>query len=198
MKPIRLPQLQSRERLLAIGAGAVLLIVLLDRAVLDPWLKHGQTIRREIRQMEESLRSYDRLLMHKDRVLTGFARYERYFRPSIADDLQFAGLLKEIEGIVSDSGLVLHEIKPLPIETNEAVARYPLEVRFQCTLEQWVDFVYRIETSSSLYEIIRAGLSMKEETPDKLEGFLQVASTVRAANSEGGHVETGGAHAAGR
>ena len=41
----KLPQLKPRERLLATGSGVVLLMVLLDRLVLNPWLRHAQTVR---------------------------------------------------------------------------------------------------------------------------------------------------------
>ena len=198
MKPFRLPSLQPRERLLAVGAAAVFLVVALDRAVIAPWLNHGQHVHQEIRQMEETLRSHERLLMRKDHVLVERSRYERYLKPSVADDLQVAALLKELQGLVSQSGLVLNEIKSLPSEVSQGVMRYPLEIRFQCTLEQWVNFVYHVETSPSLYEIVRAGLLTKEEIPDKLEGVLQVVSSVPVQETGSVHATPGGAHAAGR
>ena len=198
MKPFRLPSLQPRERLLAVGSGVVLLMVVLDRTVLTPWFKHGVGVRQEIQRMEAALRNHERLLMRKDRVLVELSRYERYLKPSVADDLQVAALLKEVEGLVAQSGLVLNEIKPLPAELTETITRYPLEVRFQCTLEQWVDFVYRLETAPSLYEIVQAGLSAKEETPDRLEGSIRMVSAVPAQANEAAHTETGEAHVAGR
>lgn len=198
MKWPRLPSLQPRERLLAVGAGAVLLIVALDRSVIAPWLKHGQHVRQEIHRMEEALRSHERLLTRKDHVLVERSRYERYLKPPVADDLQVAALLKELEGLVGDSGLVLKEIKSLPSDVSDTATRYPLEIHFQCTLEQWVNFVYRIEISSSLYEIVRAVLLTKAELPDKLEGVLQVVNTVPVPERAGVHAQPGGSHASGR
>lgn len=183
MKLPRLPSLHPRERLLAVGAGAVLLIVALDRSVIAPWLKHGQHVRQETLRMESALRSHERLLARKDHVLVERSRYQRYLKPPVADDLQVATLLKELEVLVSQSGLILNEIKPLPTDISDTARRYALEIRFQCTLEQWVNFVYRIETSSALYEIVRAGLLTKEELPDRLEGFLQVVTTVPVPES---------------
>jgi hypothetical protein len=60
------------------------------------------------------------------------------------------------------------------------VTRYSLDVRFSCTLDQWVDLVYLIESSPSLFGISRAGLSTRGEEPDRLEGTVRVSgATVR-------------------
>ena len=170
------PQLRPRERLLAVGCGVVLTIVILDRLVLSPWLRHAKTVRQEIHKMERTLQSYQRLLVRKESVLQELARYQRYLQPPIADDLQMAALLKEIQELAGQSHVDIGEIKPLSVEADAVAKRYALEVRFQCTLEQWVDFVFRIETSPSLYEVMRASLSTQEDHPDRLEGYLRVMS----------------------
>ena len=169
-------QLKPRERLLAIGSSVVLLAVLLDRLVRSPWLAHRRTIRAEIRRMEQSLQSRQRLLDRKERVLEELQRYQPYVQPSVADDLRMAALLKEVEGFSQGSRVRVAEIKPLATETNDQESRYSLEVRFACTLEQWVDLLFQIETSPSLYEVVRAGLSVDEESPDRLQGYLRLMS----------------------
>ncbi len=187
MKLPKLPQLQPRERLLGIGAAVVLLVVLLDRCVLAPWIKHSRAIRQEIGHMEEALQNYERLLSRKEPILAEFARARQYLKPAVADDLQMAALLKEIQGLAEQSQVVVKEIKPLGVESDEIEKRYSLEVRFQCTLEEWLQFVYDLETSPSLYRVMRAGLSMPAEAPDRLDGVLRVMS---AAVATGG-VKTG-------
>ena len=174
LKLPKLPTLQPRERLLAIGSGLVFLIVLLDRLVLSPWLGHARSVRREIRAMEEALLSHQRLLSRQARVEAALERYQPYLRPPIADDLQTAALLKELEQIAIASHVAVGEVKPLPIEKDAVAKRYPLEVRFNCTPEEWIEFVFRIETSPSLFEIQRAGLAVTEDSPNQLEGFLRV------------------------
>jgi len=174
----QLPQLRPRERLLAVGTGVVLVIVVMDRFVLSPWLRHAKAVRQEIHEMEQALQSYQRLLGRKQPVLQEFARYERYLQPPIANDLQMAALLKEVQELAGQSHVEISEIKPLAVEADEVAKRYPLEVRFQCTLDQWVDFVFRIDSSPSLFEVIRAGLSRQEDRPDRLNGYLRVMSAV--------------------
>ena len=174
----RLPELQPRERLLAVGSGIALLVVLLDRLVLSPWVRHAGAIQHEIQHIEEELLSHERLLMRKDQVFAQIQRNQRYLHPAVADDLQTAAFLKEIEELAGQSHVTLDEIKPLPSEADERSRRYPLDVRFTCTPEEWAEFVYRLETSPSLFEVLRASLGRKEETPDQLSGSLRVMSVV--------------------
>jgi hypothetical protein len=179
----RLPELQPRERLLAIGSGIVLLVVLLDRLVLSPWMRHAQVIRQDIRRMEEELLSHERLLARKDRLLAELQRHQRYLHPAVADDLQTAALLKEIEALAGQSHVTLEEIKPLPTEADALSRRYALDIRFECTPEEWAEFVYRLETSTSLFEVLRASLARQDDTPDRLGGSLRVVSAALQAPS---------------
>ena len=86
----RFAQLRPRERLLAVGSGVVLLIVLLDRLVLSPWSRHAHTVRQEIHDMERALQTHQRLLARKERVFEELKRYQQYLQPPIADELQVA------------------------------------------------------------------------------------------------------------
>jgi len=174
----KLAQLQPRERLLAVGCGVVLLVVMLDQVVIRPWTKHAKTIRQEIARMEESLQVQQRLLARRDRILAELEQYARYRRPIIADDQQMAALLKEIEEFATRSEVELTEIKPLAVESDATARRYPLEFRFRCTTEQWVELVYQIETSPSLFEIVRAGMSLDDEEPDRLDAYLRLVSAI--------------------
>ena len=172
----RVSDLQPRERLLAAGCAVVLFVVALDRLVLGPWGRHAQAIQHEIREMEQALQSHQRLLARKDRVLAELGRYQQYLTPAIADDLQMAALLKEVEELAGQSQVHLNEVKPLTVETSGPAKHYSLEVRFECTLEEWVDFVFRLQSSPSLYEVARASLSAQEETPDRLVASLRLVS----------------------
>ena len=185
MALLRLPQLKPRERLLAAVSGMIVLALVLDRIVLNPWLRHARTVRQEIHRMEEALQTHQRLLARQERVTAELKRHARYLQPPIADDLQMAALLKEVQSLAGDSQIQVNEIKPLATEQGGGSKRYALEVRFECTLDEWVDFIHRLETSPSLYEVIRAGLATQEDVPEKLQGYLRVVSAVIAPDAPG-------------
>lgn len=195
---IRLPQLptlQSRERLLAVASGAVLLVVLLDLAVLRPWTHHTRQVHQEIRQLEQTLHAHRKLLVRQAAVMAEAEQYQRYLTPALADDLQMAALLKEVEALAVSSSVRISEIKSLGVEAEEAAKRYTLEVRFVCGLEEWVGFVVGLEQSSSLFAITRAGLSVEQDKREHVEGSLRLVSTAFRQEAAA-EPAAGGAHVA--
>ena len=179
--------LKPRERLLAVCAGLVLMVIVLDRAVIHPWLVHGRKVRQDTKQMETALHAYARLLERKDGVLSRRERYQRCFRPEIAEDLQKAAFINEIEELAGEAEVVLGDIKSSEIEGESTIKQFVFDVQFECSLEQWVDFIYEVETSASLYEIARAGLSMPEEGADRLEGYVRLVSAVPSSAAMESH-----------
>lgn len=189
MKLPSITQWQPRERLLAACAAVIVLGLLMDRVVLNPWLRHAASVRREVRDMEAALRRYARLLARKDSVFVELEPLQRYIqRPPMTDELRMAALLQEIERAAIGSGVQLDEIKPLRTDAEEELTRYVLDVRFQCRLEDWVAFVAALEASDAVLTVHQAGLSVQPEAPDQLQAYLRVASVafVAAVPSHGG------------
>ena len=178
-------QLQPRERLLAVGAGLVLLVIAMDRLVLAPWGGHRQKIRQEIHHMEETLQNHARLLARKDSVLAQHQHYQRYLIPIVADDLQKAAFIQEIEDLAAQTSVILDDIKSSEVEVVSPTKRFSFDIQVDCTPEQWVTFIYRIETSPSLYEVVRAGLSLEEDQAERLHGFLRLVSATLQPEGEG-------------
>jgi hypothetical protein len=173
----RLPELQPRERALAIGSGLVLLAVLLDRMVLNPWMRHARVVRQEIARMEDAISSHALLLARKAQVEAEVAQHQRYLRPAIPEELQTAALLKELEDLAAQSHIESPEIKLVSAEAEESAQEHVIEVKFECVPEEWLAFLYHVESSPSLFTVARAGLSLKADVADRLEGFLRVTST---------------------
>lgn len=191
-RPPKLPELQPRERLLAAGGMALLLIVALDRLVLSPWMRHTRTMREEIHRMDATLQGDRRLLARQPAVLAQLARYQRYLRPAIADELQMGALLQEVEELAGADGVHVVEIKPLGVEVDGQVKRYSLELQSRSTLADWTAFLYHLETSPALYDVVRAKLSTIEETPDQLQGYLRLASVVLQPSPASDSTTSGG------
>ena len=188
-------QLKPRERLLAVGSGLVLLLVMMDRLVLNPWLRQGQVIRQETQRMERTLQHYSQLLARKDRIAAQLDAYRPYLRPVLGDELQTASLIKELEDLAQRSHLTLGDVKPLAVEANPLLKRYPLDVQFECTLEEWVDFVIRVESSPSPFQIVRATLAVQAETADHLKGSLRVVGVAMQPKDAAPRASAGLTHA---
>ena len=177
MNPLRLlkvPKLSNRERFLTAGVLLTISVLLLDQVVLGPWWRHVQSVREEINRLEESIRSYQQILNRKPEVMDQVETFSTHLRHTGSEPIDVGALLREIEALGKESEIRLGEVKPLVLEGGEFQQAYALEIHTTGSLEQWIQFVHRIQSSKSLFQIERAQLSFKEEGSDLLEGSLRV------------------------
>lgn len=187
--PVSLPALSRRERLLAIGSALVIVVVGMDRLVLGPWLRHMQTTRLDIQRLERLIRSDRELLRRKPQILGQAEAYREYLQPEGQPaELDMASLLREVETLGSRSGVALGAVKPLQVKAEEAAETAqgapeslpPLAIEVDCkgSLDEWVHFVYLLETSRSLFDIERATVARIEEGSSQVEGSLRLTTHV--------------------
>lgn len=169
-----LSRLSSRERLLFAGVVLTMLVLLLDRVVLGPWWRHIQTVRRDITRLEGGIRSYQQVLIRKPQVMAQVEAYSAHLRHFGGEPFDIAVLLREIEKLGKDSGITLGEVKPLTGEADQAQETMTVEVHYSGSLNQWIQFVYLLQTSKSLLKVEQAAIASKEENPDLLEGSLRI------------------------
>jgi hypothetical protein len=194
MKLPSLPtNLSRRERLLAIGSALVIAVVGMDRLVLGPWLRHMQQTRGEIHRLEAMIRTDRELLRRKPQILGQAEVYREYLQTEGKTDMDMASMLREIETLGSRSGIALGAVKPLQNEAAaegeesapvaQALPSLAIEVDYKGSMDEWVHFLYLLETSRSLFDIERATVSRMEEGSSQVEGSLRV--TTKAATSAG-------------
>lgn len=191
-----LPTLSRRERLLAIGSALVIAVVGMDRLVLGPWLHHMQTTRVDIQRLEKLIRSDRELLRRKPQILGQAQAYREYLQPAGQPaELDMASVLREIETLGSRSGVALGAVKPLQgaggetaegaDEASESLPSLAIEVDYKGSLDEWVHFVYLLETSRSLFDIERSTVARIEEGSSQVEGSLRVTTKVLPNAPEG-------------
>ena len=172
-KSLNFAKLSHRERLFVGGCLFVLFIVFLDRMVLSALLERVSYIRREIRTLEQAVANHNKLLSRKPVVLADVEHYREYLRPVVSEDVEMARLLGEIERFAKRSHVSLGNIRHLSeTETeSELYQEYVIELQFESSLKEWLEFVYLIESSKSLFSIQKARLA-KEEGQELLKGYL--------------------------
>ena len=170
--------LSRRERLFAVGSFLVVCMVLLDRVVLGPWLGHARNIRREIQHLEKAIRNDRELIRRKPQIVAQATAYQEYLRLDQSAEPDMASLLREIETLGSRSGISLGEVKPLEGTANESYQEYAIEVQYKGSLQEWVHFVYLLQTSRSRFEVERATIARTEEGSDQVAGSLRLVSKV--------------------
>ena len=177
---IKLPKLpdfskfSGRERLLAAGVAFVFCVLMLDHVVLGPWWRHRNEVHQEIRRLESSLRVGRRLLERKPQIMEQMQAYGPYLAEAGGDQKDMAALLREIETMGRESGLSLSEVKPITSPTEGAPQGYAFDVNYTGSLQQWIHFVYLLQSSKTIFQIDRATLGLKEAGSELLSGSLRL------------------------
>mgnify|MGYP001609429659 CR=1 FL=1 len=162
----------ARQRILALAAAGVLALVSMDRLAIGSWGKHMASLREQTRNLELDLSRQYKLLVRELPVLAEQIRYQEYLRPGAPRELQIATLLKEIRDLAQQSLVSIEEVKPLPGTEEALVLTYAFEVHSKSTLQQWVNFLYLIENSPTLFEVEKARVMRKDKTQDSLDSIL--------------------------
>ena len=181
MKRLAVPSLSSlsrRERLLAMAGLLILSVMALDRGVLGPWLRHTRTIHQEIQRLEAMIRNDRELSRRKPKILEQAQTYQEYLSLTPSPEPDMASLLREIETLGSRSGVSLGRVKPLEETTEGLPQSFAIEVEYKGSLQEWVHFVYLLQSSRSLFEIERATVARMEEGSSQVQGSLRLTSQV--------------------
>lgn len=181
MKRVAVPSLSSlsrRERLLAMAGALILSVMALDRGVLGPWLRHARTIHQEIQRLEAMIRNDRELSRRKPKILEQAQTYQEYLSLTPSPEPDMASLLREIETLGSRSGVSLGRVKPLEETTEGLPQRFAIEVEYKGSLQEWVHFVYLLQTSRSLFEVERATVARMQEGSSQVQGSLRLTSQV--------------------
>jgi len=177
----KLSELNRRERLLAFGSLLVISGVLVDRVILDPWGRHTRHVRQEIERLEVALRRQYDLLSREPQIRAEVLGYQEFLQSDEAAPSDMAAVLREIEGLGTQSGITLGEVKPSEGAATQAYQDHVIDIRYQGSLEQSVFFIYLLNRSASLFDIQRATIARKEDDPSRVEGMLRVNSKVLGA-----------------
>lgn len=181
MKRVAVPSLSSlsrRERLLAMAGALILSVMALDRGVLGPWLRHTRTIHQEIQRLEAMIRNDRELSRRKPKILEQAQTYQEYLSLTPSPEPDMASLLREIETLGGRSGVSLGRVKPLEETTEGLPQSFAIEVEYKGSLQEWVHFVYLLQTSRSLFEVERATVARMQEGSSQVQGSLRLTSQV--------------------
>ena len=166
--------LQSRERLFVIGAGAVLALFLIFKLTIDPMLKRSADLDRQIATARRQL----------DEVRTLQQAYQR--QKSVVDSINsqlknqpnFAifSRLEELAGQTGIRSKIVH-MKPTVSTPNEVYNEESVEVKVEgVTLEQLVQYLHQVENSPQLLKIKRLEMKPRFDNRQILTATFRVSA----------------------
>lgn len=153
-----------RERLLwmvTIGLGTVFLV---DRVLLSGMRAKSEALRREITTEEVGLRSGVGIQKRKGMIQGERQRYSGYLLPPASDRELIGTFLKETERIAQEAGAVILDLTPDNQPAKGAPYKlYKAQLKAEASVEQLLNFLYKLQTSRLLIKLDRFSITPKDE-----------------------------------
>ena len=183
MKLPSLSEMSARERLLAAGVVFAASIMLLDRVVIGPWLRHVNRVRSDILRLESSLRTYQRLIDRRDQITAEVKAYSEFLveNEDEGETKDTATLIREIESYGKQSGISVSEVRPMPPGPGGEAG---FEVHYTGTFKQWVHFAYLVQNSKTFFQVDRSTLGLTAGG-ELLSGSMRVSRKTALRSQEG-------------
>lgn len=146
-------RLSKRERLIAIAAFGVVLVLVTDQLVIRQILSSLNSLNQQTRDLENNIRKNVRLLSQKERMMAEIEKYKVYSVETKSAEEETVALLKHIEELAHQSSVNLLYAKPANSKTDEAVKKFVVTLECEGQMDQMIKFFYEIENSTLLLKI---------------------------------------------
>lgn len=168
--------LQTRERILVIGAVVVVLLTLVFLLVIDPQLARSTRLDRQIRAAQSQLRDIQResreYLRHK-RVLDQINR-------QLTRQRTFS-LFSRLEQLARQTGIrkQIQYMKPTVSTPNDLYREDAVEIKMEgVTLVQLIRYLDRVEKSPQLLKIKRLSVKPQRKNRQMLSAVIRVSTFI--------------------
>jgi len=92
-----------------------------------------------------------------------------------SDEEVTSELLNEIEALARDSSISISEIKPISNQKRGVSKEHTIEVRTEASMPQLINFLYRLNNSTSMLRVQKFSLMLRDENSDILRVTLLIA-----------------------
>ncbi|MDD5194416.1 MAG: type 4a pilus biogenesis protein PilO [Candidatus Omnitrophica bacterium] len=173
-----LAHLSKREKLVLYVAVAIIFVTLLDRLIIGPITLRIKLLNKEIEDTQRTIETNSHILAQKDRILAESAKYASFLNSNKSEDEEVTALLKEIEAIANKASVYLVDMKPAPAKEEGATKKYIVTVTCEGQMDQIIDFIYNIESSSKLLVIEKYEISPKSQESSVAVAGMTVSKTI--------------------
>lgn len=180
LKSVRLPfnlnlqQLQRRERIAIIGAGAAFAIFLIFQVIIFPVIDRGENLRNQIRSKTQALQEMSELEVE----YKSLSRYSSNLESGIKRRPKTFTLFSFIDKLAGTKGIKSNIVYMKPSSSNLKDSSFSLstvEIKMTAlTMEQLTAFLYGIENDPNMIWIRRLSISKGDKNESLLNSVLQV------------------------
>lgn len=154
-------RLSKRERFVFCAAAFFVALTLIDRMIVSPISGKLKSLDDQIRQKHQEISRASAIVSQKEKISKANDDLGAYKTGSLPGEEEMTALLKEIEVMANKSSVYLVDLKPAGTRGSGPVKRYLISLNCEAQMEQLVDFMYNIESSSRLLTIEKYQVSPK-------------------------------------
>lgn len=173
-------ELKKREFILGYVIVGLVAIGAVSKFLFGPFASKLAVIDRSVVVQEAKLKKGITLIERKEEINKEYEKYASFFSlTGTSEEEAVVAVLKEVEKISRDSGLTIVDMKPQKETKADKFSRqYNLSIKAEGDMEQLVDFLYSLSSSSLLLSVEKMVLSPKTEGSSDLNITLTVGGIV--------------------
>jgi general secretion pathway protein M len=168
--------LQTRERLLVIGAAVVLLLMLVFLMVIDPQLARSARLDRQIRAAQSQLRD----IQTESREYLRHKRVLDRINQQLTQQRTFS-LFSRLEQLARQTGIrkQIQYMKPTVSTPNDLYREDAVEIKMEgVTLAQLIIYLDQVERSPQLLKIKRLSVKPQRQNRQMLSAVIRVSTFI--------------------
>lgn len=153
--------LNKRERIILYLTVGLIILGLGFNLVIEPALAKNKGLNKEINNTRAKLEKYLQLLAQKEEIESKFNKFSASQNNPDFEGNAAVGALSEIENLAKKANIRIIDLRPQSLETSDLYKEALIELKTEGTMEDYLKFIYTLESSLSLLKIKRFELNVQ-------------------------------------
>ncbi len=171
--------LSEKERKIFYVTCVIVALAVFDRVIVGPITKETMVLKEKIDSQTKLIEKNLRILKYKDSILDKYVLYGKYFaKPSMTQEEKIAAYLNEIEEMAKKSNVALINVNPVSATEQNGYSLYTLTVDCTSTMNDFVDFIYTIDSSKKLIRTITYTIAPKDRETYEVKATLTIVKMI--------------------
>lgn len=166
--------LSKREKIILFATIGIIAFAVVFNLFLAPLLSKNSDLNRQINFTRTKIKKYLWLLSHKDKLQAKYNKFYAGVRIQSESQDPLVTALSELEALAKNANIRIIDIRPQQTKPSDLYPEILIDVRLEGTMEGYLNFIYNLENSPSLFKIRRFQLTAKANSPT-LEGAFSVS-----------------------
>ncbi|HOX09690.1 MAG TPA: hypothetical protein PLV09_02715 [Candidatus Omnitrophota bacterium] len=171
-------RMSPREKAGMAIAAVVVLVVFVDRLIVNPMAVRMHRLNTEIKAGENALRLDTGLAGQKGAVSAEYGKYSAYVRKSGSDEEEQTKMFSEIEELERKSGVSPLNMKAIAPRAVDFYRKYEVELEVEGEMEQIVNFLYLLNNSPQLLRAEKVTLNPRDRDSAAVRAKMNVTKVV--------------------